>query len=64
LTPGLVAADHGWWYPEVEAPGLGWDDSNINILTDNDPDGYDTALGATDLRFLLCKICPVDSSLV
>jgi anaerobic selenocysteine-containing dehydrogenase len=39
IDPRVVAADHGWWYPEIEAPGHGWDESNINILTDNGPDG-------------------------
>jgi len=58
IKPGVVAAQHGWWFPEIKDPGHGWDVSNINILTDNDPTGYDPAMGATNLRVLMCKIYP------
>jgi anaerobic selenocysteine-containing dehydrogenase len=64
LTAGIdrrvVAAQHGWWFPEVTTPDHGWKISNINILTDNDPKGYDSAMGATNLRVLLCKIYPAE----
>jgi anaerobic selenocysteine-containing dehydrogenase len=56
IAPSVVAAQHGWWFPEVKTPDHGWDKSNINILTDNDPAGYDVAMGSTNLRVLLCKI--------
>ena len=56
IDPRIVAAQHGWWFPEVKTPDHGWDISNINILTDNDPAGYDVAMGSTNLRVLLCKI--------
>jgi len=56
IDPRIVAAQHGWWFPEVKTPDHGWDKSNINILTDNDPAGYDVAMGSTNLRVLLCKI--------
>jgi anaerobic selenocysteine-containing dehydrogenase len=56
IDPRIVAAQHGWWFPEVKTPDHGWDKSNINILTDNDPVGYDAAMGSTNLRVLLCKI--------
>jgi anaerobic selenocysteine-containing dehydrogenase len=59
IDPGVVAAEHGWWFPEETGPDHGWDISNINLLTDNDPAGYDAAMGATNLRVLLCKIYPV-----
>jgi len=58
IDPRVVAAEHGWWFPEVQDPGHGWDSSNINILTDNDPAGYDPSMGATNLRVLMCKIYP------
>ena len=58
IKPGVVAAQHGWWFPEMKDPGHGWDVSNINILTDNDPAGYDPTMGATNLRVLMCKIYP------
>ncbi|MBA7705874.1 Acetylene hydratase [subsurface metagenome] len=59
IDPRVVAAEHGWWFPEMKDPRHGWDESNINVLTDNDPTGYDPAMGATNLRVLMCKIYPV-----
>ena len=60
LTTGIdkrvVAIQHGWWFPEVKTPDHGWDISNSNILTDNDPKGLDAAMGASNLRVLLCNI--------
>lgn len=58
IDPRVVVAEHGWWYPEAEAPGHGWDVSNVNLLTDNDPAGFDRAMGSTNLRVLLCSIAP------
>ncbi|MFC2020768.1 molybdopterin-dependent oxidoreductase [Chloroflexota bacterium] len=63
INPEVVAAQHGWWFPEMKDPGHGWNVSNINILTDNDPTGYDPAMGATNLRVLLCKIYPAEEGL-
>jgi len=60
IDPRVVAAEHGWWFPEIKTPDHGWDKSNINILTDNDPEGYDEAMGSTNLRVLLCKIYPAE----
>ena len=59
IDPRVVAAQHGWWFPEIKTPDHGWDRSNINIVTDNDPAGYDKSIGATNLRVLMCKIYPV-----
>lgn len=59
IDPRVVAAEHGWWFPEIKTPDHGWNKSNVNILTDNDPESYDPAMGATNLRVLLCKIYPV-----
>ena len=36
---GIVAAQHGWWFPEEE--DLGWDKANINLLTENDMESCD-----------------------
>lgn len=64
LTTGLdsrvIAAQFGWWFPEIKTPDHGWQESNVNILTDNDPKGYDEAMGATNLRVLICKIYPAE----
>ena len=56
IDPRIVAAQHAWWFPERKDPGHGWDESNINILTDNAYEGCDPAMGATNVRTLLCKI--------
>jgi anaerobic selenocysteine-containing dehydrogenase len=55
VPEGVVAADHGWWFPEDEKD-LGWDRSNIDLLTDNSYESCDPAMGATNLRVLLCNI--------
>lgn len=56
IRPQVVAIQHGWWFPEVKTPDHGWKESNSNILTDNDPKGLDAAMGASNLRVLLCRV--------
>jgi anaerobic selenocysteine-containing dehydrogenase len=56
--PRIVAAQHAWWFPEKKDTGHGWDESNINILTDNALEGCDPAMGASNIRTLLCRIYP------
>jgi anaerobic selenocysteine-containing dehydrogenase len=58
MDPRIVSAEHAWWFPEKEEPGHGWDESNINVLTDNAFESCDPAMGATHVRTLLCKIYP------
>jgi anaerobic selenocysteine-containing dehydrogenase len=58
IDPRVVSAEHAWWFPEKKDPGHGWDESNINILTDNSFDNCDPAMGATHVRTLLCNIYP------
>jgi anaerobic selenocysteine-containing dehydrogenase len=58
IDPRVVVAEHGWWYPEEEGPDHGWDVSNVNVLTNNDPAGFDPAMGSTNLRVSLCAISP------
>jgi len=58
IDPRVVAAQHAWWFPEKKDPDHGWEESNVNILTDNAYDGCDPAMGATNVRVLLCKIYP------
>ena len=55
----VVSADHGWWFPELK-DDLGWDRSNIDLLTDNDFQACDPAMGATPLRVLLCNVEKAD----
>ena len=58
MHPDVVSAQHAWWFPEKDGPGHGWDESNVNILTDNAYETCDPAMGATSVRTLLCKIYP------
>ncbi len=58
IDPRVVSAQHAWWLPEKKDATHGWDESNINILTDNAYDTCDPAMGATNVRTLLCKIYP------
>jgi anaerobic selenocysteine-containing dehydrogenase len=58
IDPRVISAEHAWWFPEKEGPGHGWDESNINILTDNAYENCDPAVGATHVRTLLCNIYP------
>ncbi len=58
IDPRVISAEHAWWYPEKAAPGHGWAESNINILTDNAYETCDPAMGATSVRVLLCNIYP------
>jgi len=58
MDPRIISAQHAWWFPEKKDPGHGWDESNVNILTDNAYEACDPAMGATHVRTLLCKIYP------
>ena len=59
LTTGIDArvihAEHGWWFPEGNAPEYGLWDSNANILTSNLPP-FDPAMGTYQLRALQCRV--------
>jgi len=58
MDPRVVSAEHAWWFPEKKDAGHGWDESNINILTDNAYENCDPAMGATHIRTLLCRVSP------
>jgi anaerobic selenocysteine-containing dehydrogenase len=58
VDPRVLGAQHAWWYPEKKAAGKGWNESNINVLTDNAYASCDPAMGATSVRTLLCNIYP------
>ncbi len=55
IHPGVVNAEHGWWFPEEPGPEHGVWRSNANVLTDNGPP-YDPAMGTYSLRALLCRV--------
>ena len=57
IDPRVINCAMGWWYPEVTSPDHGWNESNCNILTSQDPP-YDPNSGTYQLRGLLCRISP------
>ncbi|UCG71583.1 MAG: molybdopterin-dependent oxidoreductase [Chromatiales bacterium] len=57
IDPRVVAAEFGWWYPELDAPGYGYRDCNINLLTDDLHVGPES--GATNLKGLMCEVTRV-----
>ncbi len=57
INPGVVNAQHGWWFPEKEPPEYGFKESNINLLTGDMP--YDPHTGSESLRSFLCKVYKV-----
>ena len=58
VDPRVIAAEHGWWFPEQKDPTHGIWQSNINVLTNNQPP-YDPAMGTYQLRGLLCRVYAV-----
>jgi len=55
LDPRTVVVDYGWYFPEKENEELGWRESNINILTTNQPP-FNREMGTTTLRGFFCKL--------
>jgi len=59
IDPRVVHCEHGWWFPELpgEEPWLhGVWESNVNILTADDPDRCNKLNGGWPLKTALCKI--------
>lgn len=55
----MVHCEHGWWFPELpgEEPWLhGLWESNVNVLTDDDPEVCDKMGGGWPLKWQLCKV--------
>ena len=55
ILPGVVNCALAWWYPEETDTGHGWDESNCNVLTSQEPP-YDPNSGTYQLRALLCRV--------
>lgn len=52
----LVFASFGWWFPEKGIKNLyGYEEANINILTDADPP-YDGETGAVEFGGIPCRV--------
>jgi anaerobic selenocysteine-containing dehydrogenase len=59
INPGVVHAEHGWWFPELpgEEPWLhGVWESNINVVMNDDPDVCNQLNGVWPLKTALCKV--------
>ncbi len=62
VDPRVVHCEHAWWFPELpgEEPWLhGVWESNVNVLTYDDPDKCNQLNGGWPLRTLLCKVYKV-----
>ena len=62
ILPNVVNAEASWWFPEKSGtlPNLfGSFESNVNMLTIDDPDTLDPLTGGWCNRALLCKIYKV-----
>jgi anaerobic selenocysteine-containing dehydrogenase len=59
IDPRVVIAEHGWYFPEKTDGLHGWAESNLNVLTSNDPP-YARELGSVTLRGLLCRVDRAD----
>ncbi|MFC1864170.1 molybdopterin dinucleotide binding domain-containing protein, partial [Thermodesulfobacteriota bacterium] len=62
ILKGVVNAEASWWFPEMpgEEPSLhGLWESNVNVLTLDDPDCCDPLTGGWQTRSLLCRIYKV-----
>ena len=56
VDPRVIGVAYGWWFPERGASGrYGWDEANINILTDDSPP-YSPEIGSPTMRGFLCKV--------
>jgi hypothetical protein len=59
-NPAVASVPHGWWLPEWSGPDHGIFEVCSNVLTDDDPENCDVALGSSPLKGLLCKVYPAD----
>jgi anaerobic selenocysteine-containing dehydrogenase len=63
IDPRVVGVGYGWWFPEKGVSNMyGWDEANINILTDDSPP-YSPEMGSPKMRGFLCKVYKADSQL-
>jgi anaerobic selenocysteine-containing dehydrogenase len=56
LDPRVVHCAYGWWFPEKGSENMyGWEDANINMLTD-DGSYVEPLIGTTTLRGMYCAV--------
>jgi anaerobic selenocysteine-containing dehydrogenase len=58
VHPQMVHARHGWWFPEKPSPEHGCFDSNINVVTTDDPP-REKICCSVRTRGTLCKVYKV-----
>lgn len=63
IAPGVITAQASWWYPELPMtdpnPG-GIFESNVNVLTSDEPDALDPMCGCWQTRGLMCEVYRCD----
>ena len=55
MHPKMIMARHGWWFPEKPGPEHGCFESNINVVTTDDPPREEIC-ASVRTRGTLCKI--------
>ncbi|MBN1322159.1 MAG: molybdopterin-dependent oxidoreductase [Thermoleophilia bacterium] len=56
IDPRVVSVGYGWWFPERDESELfGWDEANLNVLTDDSPP-HSPEMGSPKMRGFLCKV--------
>ena len=55
LDPRVVFAAFGWYFPEKSTNLFEWDQSNLNMLTENSAP-HDPAVGSVELRGISCRV--------
>jgi anaerobic selenocysteine-containing dehydrogenase len=56
IDPQVISVGYGWWFPEKgESTLFGWDEANLNVLTDDSPP-YSPEMGSPKMRGFLCKV--------
>ncbi|MBN1226465.1 MAG: molybdopterin-dependent oxidoreductase [Deltaproteobacteria bacterium] len=56
VNPRVVVADHAWWFPEKGEQDLfGLDESNYNVLT-NDQPPFSSEVGSFTIRGVACEV--------
>ncbi|BEQ16455.1 molybdopterin-containing oxidoreductase family protein [Desulfoferula mesophila] len=58
VRPGVVFAEHGWWFPEEDDPLGGWERSNFNLLTSAAKLGKE--FGTPNLAAIPCRVEKVE----
>ncbi|OUO89866.1 molybdopterin dinucleotide-binding protein [Gordonibacter sp. An230] len=54
IAPGVVNAEHQWWYPEAKQPDRGFKLSGVNCLVDRH--AQDRIIGSSNLRAYAVKV--------